>query len=58
MANREWWRHKLQTNTNRDRRNDEQLRSAGWTVLRIWEHQPVTDAADRVQTLVLAARSS
>ena len=24
------------------------LEQAGWTVVRIWEHEPVADAADRV----------
>lgn len=32
----------------RDMRVTEQLRAAGWTVLRIWEHIPVEEAADMV----------
>lgn len=34
-----FWREKIQKNRVRDQRNFRRLRSAGWTVLRIWEHQ-------------------
>lgn len=42
-ANGNWWQAKLDGNVARDKRNDEILRQAGWTVLRVWEHEP-TDA--------------
>jgi DNA mismatch endonuclease (patch repair protein) len=38
-ANREWWVAKLAGNVARDRRTDARLRSAGWRVLRFWEHE-------------------
>ena len=45
-ANREWWEEKLAANVCRDRRSDQQLKEAGWTVLRFWEHEdPVAAAA-------------
>jgi DNA mismatch endonuclease (patch repair protein) len=47
-ANREWWRTKLEINVARDRRNDRDLADAGWHVVRVWEHEPVVSAADRV----------
>jgi DNA mismatch endonuclease (patch repair protein) len=50
MANREWWRIKIQRTIDRDRRNDETLTVAGWRVIRIWEHENPCDAADRVVT--------
>jgi DNA mismatch endonuclease (patch repair protein) len=53
-ANRDWWRTKLELNVARDRRNDEALREAGWQVIRIWEHEPVAAAADRVCEAVRA----
>jgi DNA mismatch endonuclease (patch repair protein) len=36
--NRAFWRAKLMANVTRDRRVTRELRRAGWTVLRIWEH--------------------
>lgn len=55
-ANGRWWRAKLEANQNRDRRNDEALRAAGWTVLRAWEHQPVDEVVVQVRRLVNALR--
>lgn len=47
-ANAEWWAEKLDGNVARDRRNDQALEDAGWTVIRVWEHQDVVEAADTV----------
>lgn len=47
-ANGRWWQAKLQGNVDRDRRNDAALAAAGWTVLRVWEHEDVEAMADRV----------
>lgn len=35
----EKWEAKIAANRARDRRSRSELRKAGWTVLRIWEHQ-------------------
>lgn len=51
-ANREWWKAKLAGNVERDRTTDDALASAGWLVIRIWEHEPVRAAADRVEATV------
>ncbi|MCY4622412.1 MAG: very short patch repair endonuclease [bacterium] len=51
-TNAEWWREKLGTNVKRDRRIDEALTAAGWEVIRVWEHEDVTAAADHVETAV------
>lgn len=51
-ANADWWREKLETNVQRDRRNDRELIDAGWRVLRIWEHEPAQDAAARIEALL------
>jgi len=51
-ANESWWRAKLDRNVDRDRDTNGQLRAAGWTVLRFWEHEDVMDAADRVEAAV------
>jgi DNA mismatch endonuclease, patch repair protein len=47
-ANRAWWTDKLDATRSRDARNDELLRAAGWSVLRIWEHEPMQHAVERV----------
>lgn len=54
-ANQEWWRAKLDRNVWRDRDMDEQLAAAGWTVVRIWEHEAPAEAADRVEAAVLGS---
>jgi DNA mismatch endonuclease (patch repair protein) len=51
-ANAGWWRAKIMANVARDRRTDERLREAGWTVVRVWEHEAVDAAADRVERVV------
>ena len=53
-SNVDWWREKLATNVSRDRDTDERLQAAGWTVVRVWEHEQAADAADLiVETLNL-----
>jgi DNA mismatch endonuclease, patch repair protein len=47
-ANGEWWARKLETNRLRDQRNDAALTEAGWTVVRVWEHERATQAVSRV----------
>jgi DNA mismatch endonuclease (patch repair protein) len=37
-GNRAFWKAKLARNTERDRKVTRSLRKAGWTVVRIWEH--------------------
>jgi DNA mismatch endonuclease (patch repair protein) len=54
--NSKWWRDKLETNVRRDRDTDSRLTSAGWLVVRIWEHEAPEQAAARVRDLVVARR--
>lgn len=37
--NREFWEGKLKGNKDRDRSVNKTLKSAGWKVIRIWEHE-------------------
>ncbi len=48
-SNPDWWRDKLDGNVSRDSRVDLQLGRAGWLVVRVWEHEVVGSAADRVE---------
>src|SRR4051794_5253585 len=52
--NGDFWRTKLQANVDRDRRNETQLTACGWTVLRIWEHEDASAAADKVEATLRA----
>jgi DNA mismatch endonuclease (patch repair protein) len=47
-----YWQPKIARNVERDRRNDAWLGDAGWTVLRIWEHEPVESATARVAAVL------
>lgn len=51
-ANAEFWRAKLRRNTERDRDTDARLRAEGWDVVRVWEHEDASSAADRVASAV------
>jgi DNA mismatch endonuclease (patch repair protein) len=56
--NNDWyWSPKLLKNVERDRAADEALAGAGWTVVRLWEHVPVTDAVAAVVAAVGRPRS-
>jgi DNA mismatch endonuclease (patch repair protein) len=54
-ANSAYWAEKVEQNVDRDRDTDARLVSAGWTVVRVWEHEDVNEAADRVERAVRAA---
>lgn len=56
-ANSEWWADKLDTNVRRDRDTDQRLAEAGWLVIRVWEHEDMTEAATRIEEAVRARRS-
>jgi DNA mismatch endonuclease (patch repair protein) len=52
--NARWWAEKLARNRLRDQETSTHLRSAGWTVLRFWEHADPVQAAEQIE---LAVRS-
>lgn len=46
-ANAQWWREKLAANRVRDEDTNRRLTEAGWTVVRVWEHEnPAVSAAE------------
>jgi len=56
--NRAWWSAKLAANAERDRRVDNLLETAGWHVIRVWEHEDPDSAAATIATVVRARRPS
>lgn len=48
-ANKAWWDEKLAVNQTRDRDTDARFRREGWTVVRVWEHEDMREAAERVK---------
>jgi DNA mismatch endonuclease, patch repair protein len=57
-ANGDWWKVKISATVERDRRNDAILRRSGWTVVRIWEHEDVAEAANQVAAELNALRQN
>jgi DNA mismatch endonuclease (patch repair protein) len=53
-TNTDYWQAKLDRNVARDRRNNDALQASGWTVVRVWEHEDIVDAADRITDLLEA----
>jgi DNA mismatch endonuclease (patch repair protein) len=51
-SNAGWWRAKLEKNVKRDQETTEHLEALGWSVLRIWEHEDVSEASERIIALV------
>lgn len=57
-ANADFWRRKIETNRARDRDTDKRLADSGWIVVRIWEHEDPSEAAERVAQVVHARRAN
>lgn len=51
-TNAAYWSTKLARNVERDRQTDHLAAVAGWTVIRVWEHEPAVAAADRIEAAV------
>ncbi|MEV8096509.1 very short patch repair endonuclease [Kitasatospora sp. NPDC085879] len=50
--NAEWWWRKLDDNVRRDKDTDARLVRLGWLPLRVWEHEVVGAAVDKVVELL------
>ncbi|WP_430791883.1 very short patch repair endonuclease [Actinoplanes sp. G11-F43] len=55
-TNAAFWAEKVATNRRRDINTNDHLAGAGWTVLRVWEHEPIDEAADKIAETVSALR--
>jgi DNA mismatch endonuclease, patch repair protein len=51
-SNEAFWQDKLARNRERDATVNDLLVAAGWTVVRVWEHEEIAAAADRVESAV------
>jgi DNA mismatch endonuclease (patch repair protein) len=56
-TNRGWWVDKLAANVERDRETDRRLIAAGWSVVRVWEHQDMDEAALAIAERVRSRRT-
>ncbi|WP_093577154.1 very short patch repair endonuclease [Amycolatopsis rubida] len=54
-TNTAYWDDKITGNQTRDRQTDELLQEAGWTVMRVWEHEDAAVAARKVALAVSCA---
>lgn len=54
-TNADYWADKVTNNRRRDAETDRVLAEAGWTVVRVWEHESPVEAAGRVADVVRAA---
>lgn len=50
--NADYWKSKIQRNRERDAETDTVLTERGWVSVRIWEHETVTAAAEKVLAVV------
>ena len=48
-ANASYWGPKIMRNQERDTEQAGRLRAAGWTVLRLWEHEPAPAVVDEIR---------
>ncbi|MBB3668521.1 very short patch repair endonuclease [Garicola koreensis] len=51
-TNPEYWKQKIARNQQRDLDTDQRLRSAGWTVLRFWEHEAPMSVVEGVEAQI------
>lgn len=54
-SNEWYWTPKLRRNVERDRFADTLLQVAGWTVVRVWEHQTLEEAIQLVEDALTQA---
>lgn len=57
-SNVEYWERKIDRNVARDRETDARLHSAGWRVVRVWEHADAASSADEIVAVLRETRES
>jgi DNA mismatch endonuclease (patch repair protein) len=56
VVNAAFWTPKIEGNRARDLKNDRLLTDSGWTVVRLWEHQPIEEMVEAVNDATIEAR--
>lgn len=56
-TNTDYWAPKIRRNQERDLETNALLAEAGWTVVRIWEHEDLANAVDRIALAVQGRRT-
>lgn len=56
-SNTKWWAEKIARNKKRDRETNRLLRKSGHEVIRVWEHETPSAAADRIALTVEKRRA-
>ena len=51
-TNASFWAEKVESTRSRDRDTDRRLAAAGWTSIRVWEHEDPVEAAQRIHAVV------
>lgn len=51
-TNASFWAEKVESTRSRDRDTDRSLADAGWTSIRVWEHEDPVEAAQRIHAVV------
>jgi DNA mismatch endonuclease, patch repair protein len=54
-TNAGYWGPKISRNIERDREQETRLKAAGWDVIRVWEHDNLSDVANFLEERVRAA---
>lgn len=52
-SNTKWWREKIEKNRARDDETTQLLTAAGWTVVRVWEHEDPAEAVERIASITV-----
>lgn len=53
----QYWRERIRKNVVRDRRIDRELRTQGWTVMRVWDTEVLSNSAAIAQRIAARVRS-
>lgn len=56
-TNADYWTAKIARNRARDASTTALLEAAGWAVVRVWEHEPMNDAARRIAARLVTLRA-
>lgn len=54
-ANSDWWTAKFAENRRRDEDTAQRLEQLGWTLIIVWEHDDVSESAERIEAFVRRA---